>query len=180
MVVKPDVSEIDSDNEDNLINNTCEQKPKLDIIDQYKFSDINEKILINEGGDKMSDNEYFLLKRNKKKKILKKEMIYDSEGDKKAEINENVKENNEDNENNENNNDNNNNNENNNNIQSDDDIVEDPSLKEKNEENENQINSGEINEEIDENINSTKKEIISGSENKNPASSTEIIENLLK
>ena len=77
-------------------------------------------------------------------------------------------------------NNNNNNNENNNNIQSDDDIVEDPSLKEKNEENENQINSGEINEEIDENINSTKKEIISGSENKNPASSTEIIENLLK
>ena len=39
----------------------------FDIIDQYKFSDINEKILINEGGDKMSDNEYFLLKRKRKK-----------------------------------------------------------------------------------------------------------------
>ena len=105
MVVKPDLSEIDSDNEDDLINNTCEQKSKLDVIDQLKFSNIKGKISINEG-DKMSDNEYFLLKRNKKKKIIKKEMIYDEE-EKKGDLIDNEKENaNEENENN--NNDNNN------------------------------------------------------------------------
>ena len=152
MVVKPDVSEIDSDNEDNLINNTCEQKPKLDIIDQYKFSDINEKILINEGGDKMSDNEYFLLKRNKKKKILKKEMIYDSEEDKKAEINENGKENNEGNENNENNNDNDNN---------DDDFDDE------NNESNDTASLGDYDEDEDEKSNGSNKDNKNDNENNN-------------
>jgi hypothetical protein len=147
MVVKPDVSEIYSDNEDNLINNTCEQKSKLDIIDQYKFSNVNEKILINEGGDKMSDNEYFLLKRNKKKKIMKKEMIYDSEEDKKLEINENDKENNENNQENENNEENNNNNdedfddennESNDTASLDDDDDEDDKSKSSNKDNKNE------------------------------------------
>ena len=85
MVIKSDLSEIDSDNEnDNLINNTCEQKNKLGIINQYKFNNPKEKISVNEG-DKMSDNEYYHLKHNKIKKLLKKEMIYNNEEDKKGE-----------------------------------------------------------------------------------------------
>ena len=107
MVVKPDLSEIDSDEaKDNMINNTCEQKSKLDIINQYKISNINERILINEG-DKMSDNEYFLLKHKKKKKIIKKEMIYDSDKDKNEENK--VDEDHNENENEDNNNNNGNN-----------------------------------------------------------------------
>ena len=112
MVVKPDLSEIDSDEaKENMINNTCEQKSKLDIINQYKISNINERILINEG-DKMSDNEYFLLKHNKKKKIIKKEMIYDSDKDKNEE-------NKVDEDHNENENEDNNNNGNNGNVDDD-------------------------------------------------------------
>ena len=112
MVVKPDLSDIDSENEDddNLINNTAEQKFPLDIVNKYKYESLNEKIIFNGDGDKISDNEYFLLKHNKMKKTIKKEMIYDSEDEKKEEEdeknnNENNEENDEDNNNNENNND---------------------------------------------------------------------------
>ena len=112
MVVKPDLSDIDSENEDddNLINNTAEQKFPLDIVNKYKYESLNEKIIFNRDGDKISDNEYFLLKHNKMKKTIKKEMIYDSEDEKKEEEdeknnNENNEENEEDNNNNENNND---------------------------------------------------------------------------
>ena len=110
MVIKPDLSDIDSENDpnDNLINNTFEQKFPLDIVNKYKYSSINEKIIYNGDGDKMSDNEYFLLKHNKMQKSIKKEMIYDSDEEKKEE--EDEKNNNENN-----NNDNINNNENNNN-----------------------------------------------------------------
>ena len=87
MVVKPDLSDIDSeeDAEGNLINNTFEQKCPLDIVNKYKYGSLNEKIIVNGGGDKMSDNEYLLLKHNKKKKNIKKEMIYDSDEEKKEE-----------------------------------------------------------------------------------------------
>jgi hypothetical protein len=94
MVVKPDLSDNDSENsaDGNLINNTFEQKFPLDIVNKYKYEGVNEKIIVNGEGDKMSDNEYFLLKHNKKKKNIKKEMIYDSDEEKKEE---NEKKNNE-------------------------------------------------------------------------------------
>ena len=74
MVIKPDLSDIDSENDpnDNLINNTFEQKYHLYIVYKYKYSSINEKIIFNGNGDKMSENEYFLLKQNKMKKNIKK------------------------------------------------------------------------------------------------------------
>ena len=110
MVVKPDLSDNDSENsaDGNLINNTFEQKFPLDIVNKYKYSSINEKIIINGDGDKMSDNEYFLLKHNKKKKNIKKEMIYDSDDEKKEENEQNkeVGENNENENEEDNNNDN--------------------------------------------------------------------------
>ena len=67
MVVKPDLSDNDSENsaDGNLINNTFEQKCPLDIVNKYKINSINEKIIYNGDGDKMSDNEYLLLKNNK-------------------------------------------------------------------------------------------------------------------
>ena len=113
MVIKPDLSEIDSDEaEGDLINNTLEQKFPLDIVNKYKINSINEKIVFNGDGDKMSDNEYLLLKHNKRKKIIKKEMIYDSDEEAKKEEEKNNGENNEENEeqNNENENDNDNDN----------------------------------------------------------------------
>ena len=60
MVIKPDLSEIDSEEEANedLVNNTFEQKCPLDIVNKYKINSINEKIIYNGDGDKMSDNEY--------------------------------------------------------------------------------------------------------------------------
>ena len=117
MVVKPDVSDFDSDNDanGNLINNTFEQKFPLDIVNKYKYNGLNEKIIVNGVQDKMSDNEYLLLKHNKKKKIIKKEMIYDSDEEKKEEVvqinNNNAQEQNNAEENNDNNNNNNNDNE---------------------------------------------------------------------
>ena len=62
------------------MNNTFEQKLKTEKINKYEsiFNNINEK------NDKISDNEYLLLKHNKKTKNIKKEMIYnDIEEDKK-------------------------------------------------------------------------------------------------
>ena len=115
MVVKPDVSDFDSDNDanGNLINNTFEQKFPLDIVNKYKYNGLNEKIIVNGVQDKMSDNEYLLLKHNKKKKIIKKEMIYDSDEEKKEEVvqinNNNAQEQNNAEENNDNNNNNNDN-----------------------------------------------------------------------
>ena len=115
MVVKPDVSDFDSDNDanGNLINNTFEQKFPLDIVNKYKYNGLNEKIIVNGVQDKMSDNEYLLLKHNKKKKIIKKEMIYDSDEEKKEEVvqinNNNAQEENNAEENNDNNNNNNDN-----------------------------------------------------------------------
>ena len=113
MVIKPDLSEIDSDDGNgNLINNTCEQKSKLDIINQYNLDNFGGQILVNEG-EKMSDNEYFLMKHIKQNKTIKKEMIYEED---KKDDNEEDKNNN-----NENNLNNNNNNNNNNNIDDDND-----------------------------------------------------------
>ena len=71
MVIKPDVSELDDD-EDKNINNTFEQKYPLDIAKKYK---VNNSMKI-ENEDKMSDNEYLLMKHNKLNKNIKKTMIY--------------------------------------------------------------------------------------------------------
>ena len=82
MVIKSDLSDFDEDsmNNENIMNNTFEQKLKTEKINKYEsiFNNINEK------NDKISDNEYLLLKHNKKTKNIKKEMIYnDTEEDKK-------------------------------------------------------------------------------------------------
>ena len=149
MVVKPDVSDFDSDNDanGNLINNTFEQKFPLDIVNKYKYSSINEKIIINGDGDKMSDNEYFLLKHNKKKKNIKKEMIYDSDDEKKEdnEQNKEVGENNE----NENEEDNNNDNDDYDDDNNEDNVTaslndEDSESENSNEDNKNENNGNEI------------------------------------
>ena len=88
MVIKSDLSDFDDDsiNNDNLINNTFEQKIKSNIKEEYRLlkNNLEEKLLNIEFGDKMSDNEYLLLKHNKEKKNIKKEIIYnDTEEDKK-------------------------------------------------------------------------------------------------
>ena len=83
MVVKPDVSEIDDNDEDNNINKTFELKYPLDIANKYKVNNSMK----NEKEDKMSDNEYLLMKHNKLNRNIKKSMIYneniDEEKDKK-------------------------------------------------------------------------------------------------
>ena len=163
MVVKPDLSDIDSENEDddNLINNTAEQKFPLDIVNKYKYESLNEKVIFNGDGDKISDNECFLLKHNKMKKTIKKEMIYDSEDEKKEE--EDEKNNNENNEENEE--DNNNNNENNNDDY-DDDNNEDNATASLNDEDEESEKSNEDkksrnkNNEQENNNNNNNNEII--------------------
>ena len=164
MVVKPDLSDIDSENEDddNLINNTAEQKFPLDIVNKYKYESLNEKIIFNGDGDKISDNEYFLLKHNKMKKTIKKEMIYDSEDEKKEE--EDEKNNNENNEENEE--DNNNNNENNNDDYDDDNNEDNAtaSLNDEDEEseksNEDKKSRNKNNEQENNNNNNNENEII--------------------
>ena len=88
MVIKSDLSDFDEDsmNNENIMNNTFEQKLKTEKINKYEsiFNNINEKNSSNEKNDKISDNEYLLLKHNKKTKNIKKEMIYnDTEEDKK-------------------------------------------------------------------------------------------------
>ena len=100
MVIKPDLSEIDSANSNNLINNnTFEEKVPPDIINKYKNNITDEKIIFNVD-DKMSDNEYRLLKHNKEKKMLKKEMIYNEVEEEKKQENENEENENEVNEDN--------------------------------------------------------------------------------
>jgi len=104
MVIKSDLSDFDEDsmNNENIMNNTFEQKLKTEKINKYKsiFNNINEKNSSNEKNDKISDNEYLLLKHNKKTKNIKKEMIYnDTEEDKKDndniyDDNDNINENN--------------------------------------------------------------------------------------
>ena len=157
MVVKPDVSDFDSDNDanGNLINNTFEQKFPLDIVNKYKYNGLNEKIIVNGVQDKMSDNEYLLLKHNKKKKIIKKEMIYDSDEEKKEEVvhinNNNAQEQN----NAEENNDNNNNNNNNDNEDFDDENNEDnvtASLNDEDESNDSKDNKNDNNNDNNENL----------------------------
>ena len=106
MVIKPDLSEIDSENSNNLINNTFEQKFPPDIVNKYKYNNsTNEKIVFNGDGDKMSDNEYMLMKRKKKKKMIKKEMIYNETDNDKNKENENENEENENNDDNDEDND---------------------------------------------------------------------------
>ena len=101
MVIKPDVSELDDD-EDKNINNTFEQKYPLDIAKKYK---VNNSMKI-ENEDKMSDNEYLLMKHNKLNKNIKKTMIYNENIDdnknkkkKKEDKNNDKEEQNKDNEN---------------------------------------------------------------------------------
>ena len=74
MVIKRDISDSDDDKDIN-INNTFEQKYPLDIAKKYKVSN-SMKI---DDNDKMSDNEYLLLKRNKLNKNIKKTMIYNED-----------------------------------------------------------------------------------------------------
>ena len=74
LVVKKDISDLDDD-KDSLINNTFEQKYPLNIAKKYK---VNNSLKINEE-DKMSDNEYLLLKHNKKNKNIRKTMIYNED-----------------------------------------------------------------------------------------------------
>ena len=65
MVVKPDVSDSENDEEEN-INNTFKQKYPLDIANKYK---VDNSVRIN-NGDKMSDNEYLMMKHNKKNRNI--------------------------------------------------------------------------------------------------------------
>ena len=76
LVVKPDI--YDDDEEDNVVNNTFEQKYPVDIAKKFKVN--NDSIKINDG-DKMSDNEYILLKHNQKNRDIKKTMIYNEENE---------------------------------------------------------------------------------------------------
>ena len=75
MVVKPDISDSENDEEDNMMNNTLEQKYPLDIANKYK---VNSFVKLNEG-DKMSDNEYLMMKHNKRNRDIKKTMIYNED-----------------------------------------------------------------------------------------------------
>ena len=68
MVIKPDISEIDEEEKNNNNNNTFEEKYPLDVAKKYK---VNNSMRMNEG-DKMSDNEYLLLKHNKLTKNIKR------------------------------------------------------------------------------------------------------------
>ena len=186
---------VDNENEDNQIqeNNNINdkkenEKKEEEIVEEEKKEEKkeSENIKSNEEEEEEEYNDFEASgKTNKSKNKQPKNEILDNKfNNYNAEFEENKEIDTNENKNNQNIYeeliDNNNNNNENNNNQSDDEIKEDNSLKEKNKENENQLNSGEINEEIDENIASIKKEIISSSEHKNPASSTEIIENLLK
>lgn len=74
MVVKPDVSDSENDEEEN-INNTFKQKYPLDIANKYK---VDNSVRIN-NGDKMSDNEYLMMKHNKKNRNIKKTIIYNED-----------------------------------------------------------------------------------------------------
>ena len=156
MVVKPDVSDFDSDNDanGNLINNTFEQKFPLDIVNKYKYNGLNEKIIVNGVQDKMSDNEYLLLKHNKKKKIIKKEMIYDSDEEKKEEVvqinNNNAQEQNNAEENNDNNNNNNNDNEDFDDENNEDNVT--ASLNDEDESNDSKDNKNDNNNDNNENL----------------------------
>ena len=172
MVIKPDLSEIDSEEEANedLINNTFEQKCPLDIVNKYKINSLNEKIIFNGDGDKMSDNEYLLLKHNKKKKIIKKEMIYDSDEEKKEEEEQNNNNNNEENEENNNNNENddNDNNDDYDDENNEDNVTaslndEDDSSDKSNEENKNE----ERNNVNDEENNNNENEIVVNNDDNN-------------
>ena len=106
LVVKKDISDIDDDKE-SLMNNTFEQKYPLNIARKYK---VNNSMKINEE-DKMSDNEYLLLKHNKINKTIRKTMIY-NEDTKNNSDNKNKKVEDNHNDNNKNENEQNNNNEN--------------------------------------------------------------------
>ena len=75
MVVKQDMSDIDDEEDNNQINNSLEEKYPLDIAKKYK---VNNSIKVNDG-DKMSDNEYLLLKHNKINKNIKKTIIYNED-----------------------------------------------------------------------------------------------------
>ena len=156
MVVKPDVSDFDSDSDanGNLINNTFEQKFPLDIVNKYKYNGLNEKIIVNGVQDKMSDNEYLLLKHNKKKKIIKKEMIYDSDEEKKEEVvqinNNNAQEQNNAEENNDNNNNNNNDNEDFDDENNEDNVT--ASLNDEDESNDSKENKNDNNNDNNENL----------------------------
>jgi hypothetical protein len=72
MVVKPDISESDEEEKNNNNNNTFEEKYPLDVVEKYK---VNNSMKLNEG-DKMSDNEYLLLKHNQLNRVLKKNIIF--------------------------------------------------------------------------------------------------------
>ena len=173
MVIKPDLSEIDSEEEANedLVNNTFEQKCPLDIVNKYKINSINEKIIYNGDGDKMSDNEYLLLKHNKKKKIIKKEMIYDSDEEKKEEEEQNNNNNNNEEENEENNNNENEENNDDYDDENNEDNVtaslndEDESSEKSNEENKNEERNNVNNNE--ENNNNENEIVVNDDENNN-------------
>ena len=70
LIVKRDYNEIDDDSQNDKINNTFE-KNILNIDEKYNYTlENNEK-------DKISDNEYFMLKHQKLKKNITKAMIDD-------------------------------------------------------------------------------------------------------
>ena len=71
LIVQRDYNEIDNESEnDNKINNTFEQKNGLNIDEKYNYNSLGklEK-------DKISDNEYFMMKRQKLKKNITKALI---------------------------------------------------------------------------------------------------------
>ena len=100
MVIKPDVYESEDKEDDNAINNSYKQKHPIDIANKYET---NNSMRLEEG-DKMSDNEYLLMKHNILKNNIKKTIIFNEndEEDKKKKKEEN-KNNREENNNNNNN-----------------------------------------------------------------------------
>ena len=164
-------SNINNENKNNNNNiNYIKENKKEEIINEESKEDEEYNDFVQSGESKLTD------KKNKEELLDNKfnNFNIDTEEKKEVDIQENINANN--------------NLDSNNYIPSENDIKESSSLKNKNKNTENQVDSGEINEEIDENLISNKKqiktsnneEINSKSENKGIASSTEIIENLLK
>ena len=98
MVIKPEVNDIDDKEDDNELNNSYKQKHPLDIIKKYET---NNSMKIDEG-DKMSDNEYLLMKHNILKKNIKKAIIFNENIDEDKKKKKEEQKNNEENNNNNN------------------------------------------------------------------------------
>ena len=88
LIVKRDYNEMDNDSENNFkINNTFEQKNIVNIDEKYNYLSIDN---LEKDKDKISDNEYFMMKHNKLNKNLTRALIDEEIGnDKKVNNDEN-------------------------------------------------------------------------------------------